>query len=98
MKGCGDGAGDRLRKVLAAARFVDPVPRTIRFARDPSDEKFLNLCVAGGADFLVTHDHDFGSPELLGELRRVVPGLRVVDPVAFLRSVDPTDETGFSRF
>jgi predicted nucleic acid-binding protein len=49
---------------------------TIRMSRDPTDDKFLDCAVAGGADYLVSADADLLS---LGEVRTIP----IVDIPAF---------------
>ena len=77
------------------ARFTTPVehvPRKVRLNRDPDDEAYVNLAVAGLAKYLVTRDRDLldlaneQTPEG-GELHRVHPELKVIDPAAFLREL-----------
>ena len=76
-------------------RFTTPVqrvPRKVRLDRDPDDEPYVNLAVAGQAHYLVTRDRDLLdlanelSPDA-NELRRVHPALKVIDPAAFLREL-----------
>ena len=77
------------------ARFttqVKDVPRKIQLDRDPDDEPYINLALAGGAHYLVTRDRDLlGLADGLGheavEVRRQCPELKVIDPAAFLRKL-----------
>ena len=54
-----------------------------RRSRDPKDDAFLDLAVAGGADWLVTGDRDL---LVLGSIERT----RIVTPAVFLEALDPT--------
>lgn len=90
------------------SRFVaDLVPlsvtvdvRPIRFdrLRDRADMDYIAAAIETKAGYLVSRDQDLLVLDGHEELSAVAPGLRVVDPANFLRLVDPTDETGFSRF
>lgn len=65
-----------VRQLVNIAEFV-PVTSTIRACRDPKDDKFLELAVAGNADFIVTGD---------GDLLALDPfeGIAVITPARFL--------------
>ena len=86
-----------LASVTAKAEFLDPVPETISYPRDPNDQPYPDLVVAAGADFLVSRDQDLldlQSPEseLGQELRRQAPKLVIINPVELLRRVASTGE------
>lgn len=76
-----------------AAR-IDPVPAVVTLARDPKDEKYLNLAVAAGADYLVSRDNDLldlmtgADPDAVA-FRTAHPRILILDPVAFLARVAP---------
>jgi putative PIN family toxin of toxin-antitoxin system len=40
------------------AELVRNVPSRLTYARDPKDEKYLNLAIETNADYLVSHDSD----------------------------------------
>ena len=68
------------------------VPRLFQFERDPKDEPYISLAIAGNTGFLVSRDQDIldlaANPGSPGErLRRLAPELRILDPVAFLAEV-----------
>ena len=73
------GERERMRFLVALVREADVVPVTvsIRASRDPKDNKYLELAVAGGAATIVSGDHDLLS---LNPYR----GVRIVTPKAFL--------------
>jgi uncharacterized protein len=57
---------------------VDKVPRV---SRDPKDDKFLAVAVAGGADYLISGDKDL---LVLGQINSIP----IVSPAAFLAAVN----------
>jgi putative PIN family toxin of toxin-antitoxin system len=58
------------------AHFV-PIDAEVAIFRDPKDDKFLSLALAGGARFLVTGDSDLSAQDPFG------PG-RILKPADFL--------------
>jgi putative PIN family toxin of toxin-antitoxin system len=70
---------------------VAHVPQQFSYARDPDDERYVNLALAVGAGFLVTWDNDL--LDLMGDnpagvdFRRRFPGLHILTPAAFLRAL-----------
>ena len=81
-----------LKHLESVAIPIESVPRIFQFGRDPDDEPYINLAVAGQAQYLVTRDRDLldlteqATPEAR-ELRRVRPGLKILDPLMFLREL-----------
>jgi putative PIN family toxin of toxin-antitoxin system len=68
---------------VAVGRVVVPRKR-LHLCRDPGDDRFLDVCLAGGADVLVTGDAGLLSVEA-EELRAVGLGsLRILTPKAYL--------------
>jgi len=82
--------------LLLKGTLFRTVPKRFELPRDPDDEPYLNLALEAGAQFLVTRDRD-----LLDLMRwdteegRIFQSrfreLRILDPVAFLREIEPTD-------
>jgi putative PIN family toxin of toxin-antitoxin system len=75
--------------IRAHATLVADVPEVFHYPRDPNDEPYLNLAIAGGAHYLVSRDNDLldlqdPQSEPGRELRRLAPQLTILDPVAFL--------------
>lgn len=90
-----EGRDALLRRLARQAVLLDPVPRRYEYARDPKDEPYLNLALSAGAKYLVTRDKDL--LDLMNEerpegkeFRQRFPDLRIVDPVAFLRELNPS--------
>lgn len=82
-------AEELLRFVDETALLAHPVPPYVNFHRDPKDEPILNLAIHIQADFIVARDKD------LLDLKDSVKGIRIVDPVTFLRLYEethPSDE------
>ena len=68
---------------LATEAVVVPIAQSTKRSRDPKDDAFLDLAVAGRADWLVTGDSDL---LVLAE----VGATRIVTPLAFVDVVRPT--------
>jgi len=90
---------DTLIKTLhKKAQFIGFVPRRFEYARDPKDERYINLALAAGAKYIVSRDTDLldlmderkqGAKEFQAEF----PTLTIIDPVAFLKIVRSLRET-----
>jgi predicted nucleic acid-binding protein len=86
----------RVQDLLARLndRAIRPVniPAMLHLPRDPKDEKYLNLAIAGGAGYLVSWDKHLlelrteDSPEAR-DFRASYPSLRIVTPVEFLEAI-----------
>ena len=78
--------------------MADPIrPRcvfdcVVLFPRDPDDEPYLNLAAHAPAEYLVTRDRDMldladSTDDDAKHLRRICPGLKILDPVSLLREI-----------
>lgn len=81
-----------LAEILSLGEMHTQVPGVFSLARDPKDEKYVNLAVASRARFLVTHDRDLldlmKAETLTGrEFLGRYPDLEVLTPEAFLESL-----------
>jgi putative PIN family toxin of toxin-antitoxin system len=81
-----------LQRIEELTEILDTVPAAFRLERDPGDEPYINLALAGEADFLVTRDRDLLDlaaieGEQQRELRRLHPRLRILDPAALLKEL-----------
>jgi uncharacterized protein len=65
-----------LNDIEKEALFIEPVVK-IAECRDPNDNKFLELAVAGNADYIVTGDKDL---LVLNPFRNI----RIITPKEFL--------------
>jgi putative PIN family toxin of toxin-antitoxin system len=86
-----------LASVERVAVRIDPVPGAVRLARDPKDEKYLNLAVAAGAAIVVSRDNDLldlmtGTDPDAVKFRTDHPEIAILDPVTFLRILRPTPD------
>lgn len=69
--------------------FVKDIPEHFQYARDPNDEHVINLAIESGATYLIARDKDLldlaneKRPDAIA-FRARYPGLRILDPVAFL--------------
>jgi putative PIN family toxin of toxin-antitoxin system len=77
------------------AILIEHVPHVIDFARDRKDEPYLDLAVAGNANYLVTRDAKhllrFFKEDTLESLtfRQRYPTLKILDPPGFIMEVCP---------
>lgn len=79
---------DRIRQV---ARWIDLIPDVFTLARDPDDEPYLNLAIAASAEYLVTRDNDMLDLMRDALFRARYPTLTILDPVAMLQALNPTN-------
>ena len=73
-----------VRRLFGRAELV-PITTRVVACRDPTDDKFLELAVNGGADTIVTGDLDL---LVLHPFR----GIPIIDPAAFVRGVGSAGE------
>ncbi len=76
-----------LRNVLSKATSISDVPRVFTLQRDPKDEAYVNLALAGDARYLVSRDGDLLDLMRDASFRHSYPGLEILDPMEFLRAV-----------
>jgi putative PIN family toxin of toxin-antitoxin system len=62
-----------LHDISAAALWVTPKPSAIAISRDPDDDKFIHLALAGKAAWLITGDQDLLSVTGLEQLEIMTP-------------------------
>ncbi len=81
-----------LEDLSRRAVHVADVPRRFMSARDPKDERYVNLALAANARYLVSRDKDLldlmneATPE--GQaFRQQYPDLKILDPAALLREL-----------
>jgi len=83
--GCVLGKDDRnllLDAFLSTCEWVTVYSRWRPNLRDEADNHLVELAVAGGADYLVTHNiKDFINPELH------FPAVKIIDPITFLKEI-----------
>jgi putative PIN family toxin of toxin-antitoxin system len=80
-----DGARERLLGQLGRVGESIRILRPIRACRDPRDDKFLELAVNGGADFILTGDADLLA---LHPFRTIL----ILTPAEWLAGVEPDQE------
>lgn len=77
-----------LTAVQSMSRSIDHVPRALALPRDPRDEPYINLALAGAADYLVSRDRDLLDLMNDDAFRRIDPSLLILPPVEFLKKLD----------
>ena len=82
-----------IAKLIAIATPVQTEPPLFRLPRDPDDELYINLALAGNARYLITRDRDLldlsaGVTREAQNLYRLRPELRILDPVALLHELN----------
>lgn len=83
-----------LSRVRLLSTSIHSPPHVFDLPRDAHDEPYLDLAVAAFAEYLVTRDNDLldlmKSGDPIGQsFRARFPSLRVMDPVEFLRALNP---------
>jgi uncharacterized protein len=81
-----------LIRVLEKATVVDEVAHHFDYARDPKDEKYINLAVEIEADYIVSRDKDLldlmtGYTDECKDFRRRFRPLKIIEPVELLKAV-----------
>ena len=82
-------AEESVNRIRHVAARIDPVPALFTLARDPDDERYLNLAIAAAADYLVTRDNDMLDLMRDAAFRAQYPTLTILDPVALLQTLNP---------
>jgi predicted nucleic acid-binding protein len=82
-----------LRRLRYFSLHITPVSSRFRLDRDPMDEKFIELAIAGSATQIVTNDKDLlslssGYDDSAKRLRQRLPGARILLPADFIRWFD----------
>ena len=85
-----------LSRIAEKATLLDDVRQHFTYARDPKDEKYINLAIEVAAAYLVSRDNDLldlmtGDTDECKDFRRRVSSLKVIEPVEFLRTVRPRE-------
>jgi putative PIN family toxin of toxin-antitoxin system len=76
-----------VQNAASKAVVLAEVPVAFSLARDPKDERYVNLAIAARAQYLISRDRDL--LDLMDEenFRQRFPGLTILDPAAFLEAV-----------
>lgn len=87
-----------LRRLRYVGQYLGQVTVHLRFERDPDDEAFIELAIAGSASHLVTNDNDLlslprGHDDSAKRFRQRLPALRVSRPAEFLREIERGEHT-----
>lgn len=85
-----------LSRLTEKATLLDDVRPHFAYARDPKDEKYINLAIEVAATYLVSRDNDLldlmtGITKECRDFQRRFSSLTVIEPVAFLRTVRPRE-------
>lgn len=80
-----------LRRFRYLSEYLHTVRSRFEFPRDPRDEPFLELAIAGKATHIVSSDNDLlllpsAHDDAAKRLRQRLPGVQVLNPSAFLRA------------
>ena len=75
------------------ATVIKNVPQIFNYARDPKDEKYINLAVAAGAEYIISRDTDLldlmtGFDEDSKKFRQKFRPLKIIQPLEFLKIVE----------
>lgn len=87
-----------INRVSVKTIMVKDVRQHFIYLRDPKDEKYINLAVEAEAEYIVSRDKDLldlmtGDTDQCKDFRRRFTTLKVIDPVEFLKTVIPEEES-----
>ncbi|HEY3135315.1 MAG TPA: putative toxin-antitoxin system toxin component, PIN family [Blastocatellia bacterium] len=81
-----------LENLRDRATYLESIPVEFTYQRDPKDEIYVNLALAAGATYVVSRDNDLldlmKDTEVGKSFRDRFPGLRILNPIAFLRELE----------
>ncbi|MEJ7698579.1 MAG: putative toxin-antitoxin system toxin component, PIN family [Pyrinomonadaceae bacterium] len=82
-----------IEMLLDKGEFIKKVPQHFAYSRDPDDEPYINLAIEANAVFLVSRDNDLLNlmtdyTDECKDFRRRFRGLKIVNPVEFLKSIE----------
>jgi putative PIN family toxin of toxin-antitoxin system len=88
--------GAFLKRLQKLSVLVRRVPKKFSYLRDEDDEPYINLAVAAGADFIISHDRDLldlmtGYSDDCKEFRQRFRTLKVVEPIEFLKLMEESE-------
>ncbi len=93
---------EKLVEVLRTkATLIKNVSSVFNYARDPKDEKYINLAVAAGAEYIISRDTDLldlmtGYDNESKEFRQKFRLLKIIQPLEFLKIVEEKAKEGLS--
>ena len=76
-----------LDRLMLRSEIIEGIVRKFTYDRDPKDEKYINLAIAGQADYLISRDNDLLDLEGNQTIQKITAGsktFRVVDPFTML--------------
>lgn len=85
---------EKLIEVLRTkATVIKNVSQVFNYARDPKDEKYINLAAAAGAEYIISRDTDLldlmtGFDNDSKEFRQKFRPLKIIEPLEFLKIVE----------
>lgn len=80
-------------KIRAVATELTDVPTVFALPRDPDDEPYVNLAIAGNAKYLVSRDRDLLDLMQDPTFTTAHPDLTICDPGQFLTILDALEST-----
>lgn len=83
-----------INRITEKATIVDDVRQHFIYSRDPKDEKYINLAVEAGAEYLVSRDKDLldlmtDDTDDCKDFRHRFKSLKIIAPVEFLKTAIP---------
>jgi uncharacterized protein len=85
-------------RISEKATILEGVPKHFDYARDPKDEKFINLAVEIEADYIVSRDKDLldlmtGYTDECKDFRRRFRPLKIIQPVEMLQNLETKESS-----
>ncbi len=86
-----------ITRIADRATIVEDIPPHFNYARDPKDEKYINLAIQVGADYIVSRDKDMldlmtGHSDECKGFRQRFRLLKIIEPVELLKTVESSGE------
>ena len=89
-----DERAEKLVEVLRTkATIIKDVPHVFSCTRDPKDEKYINLAIAAGAEYIISRDTDLldlmtGFDDDSKDFRQKFRPLKIIQPLEFMKIVE----------
>jgi uncharacterized protein len=85
-----------IEHIISVSTFVDSIPHSFDFERDPKDEIIIDLAIVAKADYIVSRDKDLldlmnGYTNECKDFRRRFRRLIIVNPAEFLAIIEGKD-------
>jgi uncharacterized protein len=82
-----------IMRISDRATVIDDISSRFEYARDPKDEKYINLAIEVEADYIISRDTDLldlmtGYTDECKDLRRRFRPLKIIEPIELLEIIE----------